>query len=365
MIGGQSCMSDTPKKLSGEFHDLFSDVNALNQYSQTKSLKIKDSLIEDYELDGATFLNAEFQNTLWKNINASNALFNNSTIVNSTFENVDFSKGRFKNCVFQHIKFNDTVFDESSIDQIEFIDCKFQRCSLQSVDGKVLLKNSSLQRTSFSKSEIELSINSCNITNSKFYKLKASYLRIFHSTFEEVNFSSSEIDRVLIQDLNAKKGVYFDHSTIYEFKIDGSSSYDKMSLNRSHVQQVIVEQSTFQGIGFSLGGIISDKIIISNCKNNSMIAPAEAKINKIFIQNSTMSSLVVFDSIIKYLSITDCSISDKSYWEDATIYKLEIKNVFFNGEHDFSNVVLKDIFATDIKKGNKYKTIPEKMRKPF
>jgi uncharacterized protein YjbI with pentapeptide repeats len=365
VIGGTSCMLNNPQNLSGEMHELFNDVRALNKYAQKQQLKIKKAIIEKYELNGLILPKAEFDNTLWKNIKAKDSVLNDVIISDSRFENVDFSTGVFKSCIFKNSHFIDTIFDDSNFEETDFVNCTFHGSSFTSITGDVVLDYSTLERVSFSKSEIELSINSCNIKYCKFYSIKTIRLIINDCIFNKVDFSSSTIENINIDNLKAEKGIFFDNSTIHEFNINNSLSFDKITLNRSKVQQILAKNSKFQGIGFVLNGTDANSIVFKNCSEYTTIAPAEATIKKILIQNTKMRSLFTFDSVIDYFSIIDCAINYKSYWGTARIKRLDIKNLYLDGEHDFTDLEIGEISATGIKKGNTYKTIPSNMKSPF
>ena len=67
--------------LGSPWKELFADVTKLNEhFKQGNKAEIRDAVIENYDLSGARFENAKFENTEWRKVVARNALCSASNI---------------------------------------------------------------------------------------------------------------------------------------------------------------------------------------------------------------------------------------------------------------------------------------------
>lgn len=337
---------ETSRPLSGKWSDLFKNPEKLSEQALKETVEISNSVIKDYDINGAILPNARFEKTRWENVTAEQANFGDLTIKDSVIINTSFFESKFGKVIFENVIFEEVSFVAATFGNAKFINCKISATEIRNLDpSKIEFVNTEATGMPIFQSSIKLIIKKSKIFDSNFVGLKQGSSVLIESSFlTDVDMDMSYLTAFTVTDSQLKNTSVQD-SHIGKVVISNSSL--DISFSGSVLGEVRVSEIRSELLGF-VDASASD-MSISFCKEGSDISLTGLKFNNLKIENCNHVDFMVPEGVGKNLMISN-SILKVARFRAMAVDHLLIDNVEFTGETNFDGAQAKKSEIHNIKK---------------
>lgn len=333
------------------WEELSKDVKKLNEYTTKNPVELRKVKIQDKDIEGAIFINANFDEIEWESTNSQKSSYTKVVFENCKFLSSNFSYSNFINVVFKNCEFNDADFNRSNLAGVIFENCKFEQMGLVENKGDTLeMRGCQILNSGIGDSTIDLKFSNCTLDGVDISVTKgARNLIIEDSLLSEVDFGDSNFSDIILRKVRQREG--------------------GIKFNGIIFKNIKIEDSQLP-VGIGLGNSTGD---ILNVTNSSLgnIGMEGSKISKISFRNSELHFLDFKSTVIDNLTATICDLVNLRLRNgfisefkstDSTIahilgqnFKSDIvvwDNVTIDGKIDFTNAQIEDFRPTRINRGS-------------
>ncbi len=337
-------MNDNYSPLSGQWDELFGNVEALNAHALQSSVEISKVAINDYDISGSTLPIASFEKTRWENVTAKNTNFGNLIVRDSVIVGTSFYESIIVTAVFENVIFEDVNFVGATLSNVKFINCKLFNTRVRNMKpSKVEIIDSQTMNSPFFESTIDLKIVNSKIEDSNCMGLGlGSSINIEKSSLSYVNFddsnltsftaTDSELKKTKVQDCNIGK-VVLTNSTLDISFADSSIEKVRISETQSELLGFVDTNVNDMSISFckkgsdiSLTGLKFNNLQIANCNHVDFMIPEG--VGKDFIVSNTILKMARFRAMaVDYLLLDNVEFTGETNFDDAKAKKSEVRNI--------------------------------------
>jgi len=310
--------------LSGKWLKVFKlKPDELTAYVAKHPMKLKNVLIKNESISKSTINGAEFINTDWDDIFAQNAIISNTIFKNGDMYDTSFADSTLTNVIFDHMDLDKVEFINAKLINVTFKNCRIQNSNFYLLRmSKILIENSEMKDINFFESEIDITLKKVNIHESGgFMGLKKG-------------------SKVTIEESQIGPYTTFDHSNISLFIVK-NSTIEKSKMNDAVVDEIRIEDTE---MNFPIVNGTLNKVFM---RNVNFIVLGESKINSLVIEDCKENTDIYLDEMIfKSVSIRNCP-TDKLVFGDARGDKISISDMQIK-RAEFDTLIVKELKMNNI-----------------
>ena len=355
--GATNAMNIFSSEFQKKWDELSKDISKLNEYTRTHpNIEMKDTKVEDIDIDGAMFNGATFENVVFTNVSSSKSRYLKVKFINCKFENYKAWNSEFVNVEFENCEFISTNFLGSKVVNVKIKNCTAIEAEFDDLTGDEIFVEKSVfkERSSFTDSKIPFVFRETTLDGVNMMGLDgANSLLIEGGLLDEVNFGKSHFSTVTLRRVKQGEGpVRFNGATADRIKIEDVDLWRGLSLAEMKAGFVSIE-------GGKLKTAFSDSVI-----------------SKVYARDVDFYMFSLSEAHLPYVSLMDCQIRDFPMWDgfveelfvqNSTIEEVDGENfkadtvvwdnVTLDGKIDLTNAHVEDFQVTRLKRGPKLQLI--------
>lgn len=157
--------------------------------------------------------------------------------LDATFTQLDYSNGTLADKTFDHCQFNQCHFMEATFDHCEFIECEFIDCNFSAArfqktqyrdcifeSCKLIGINWTQLKWPSIKLNSSVQFHRCNLSQSSFYELALSEIRMETCVATDVDFRQADLSYGIFCDTDFS-GSQFMHTNLHSANFSGAINY--------------------------------------------------------------------------------------------------------------------------------------------
>ncbi len=326
--------------LGSPWKELFADVGKLNEhFKQGHKAEIHDAVIENYDLSGAPFEDAKFENTEWRKVVVRNALFKNTTFHKCKMESLELEQSTFENVTFEDCELTDVSFFESKLPGVRFINSKLkdETTFQKSSNGDLFFDHVTMNKVAFFQAQAKIVVKDSNLGRVNMTGLMApSSLTFEKGELKEVNFSDSHLSTFSLVGVNADK-YGFEGGTIN--KVDIRDNYLGIGMREVQIGSLTIERSKIES-RFTLSKI--DHVDIASCQTVIDLGFYKSTIGTLSVRECALENFRAIGATITTLRVKDSQLRNSEF-KNLKAGVVTFENVTLDQKIDFTNAQIETL----------------------
>jgi len=333
--------------LGSPWKELFADVAKLNEYQQQgHTVELQNTRIENYDLAGARFDKAKFEDTDWKSVTAKGATFSNTTFRNCKLDQVRFEEATLKDVTFDNCELSKVSFFHAQLPGVRFINSTLKdKTTFQaSTSGNITFDHATMKEVSFYKAQAVIAVRDSKINDGDFTTMQPpSSLTFEKSELKEVNFERSILERFVLNHVKADMGgTSGGRINVVEIR----DSQFGFSFSETQIDSFTVSKSTIET---ALNSATVKSIEMSDCQGMKNMTLYMAKIERMRIQNCHLNDFALVKATVDEFSVTNAKLT-KNQFMNSKIKTMTLENISLDGKVDFTNAHIDQLTTKNITK---------------
>jgi len=337
-------MPTKPKPLSGKWLEAIKlKPDELTAYVAKHPMKLNNVIIKNESISKSTINGAEFINTDWDDSFAKETLISNTIFKDGDIYDTSFARSTLTNVTFEGMDLDKIEFVNAKLINVTFKKCRIQNSNFSFLHmSKVLFEDTEMKDISFYQSEVDLTFKRVNVHQSgNFRKLKTG-------------------SKITIEDSFIGNNSEFDYSNLVSFTVK-NSTIENSKMNNAIVDEIIIEDtemdfpianSTLNKVRMrainlvKLGGSKINTLMIEDCKENRGINLYDTVFKSISIRNCPTEEMDISDAKGEKLQITQMDIL-KADFSKLFVKELKMNNITISRKADFSAAMAEESLVTN------------------
>ena len=323
----------------------FQDLSKLNAHTALQPAHLSNVAITGWDISGAKFPGARFDNTEWKDVKLERSVLINVTVSKSKLQGVNFDRSELTDVTFEDTELRSTSFYKAKLQRVRFVRCKFNGVTIdEMVGGTIDITDSRVLSSSLSDGQLIATIKGSKLKDVRLSDL----LPPSSLSFEKSDLKEVKVDRSILTAMRAVDS-HVD-ATFEKAKIDRvefSNAELDVGLDESALGTLIVHASKITTLRMNTAHI--GKVSISACTQTRNLGFYESTIGEMEIAQSALNDLDLADVVVESLTIRDTQLFNDDF-KKLRAKKFILENVSLDKKIDFTGAQVESLKAQNVSK---------------